>query len=294
MTSNKGHTKPTKSLDKKDIPIYFFDSVIPVSLQKQTHVFQNRMLQVRFCSVHKQLISVPFAPWGSVLCLSSYNYQDFLQLMDQIRAFANHNQIKELIVKHPPTIYEHSISSSWYKKYGFRSIATEYNQHIDLMGDQSYHPMEIRKLNKLTNRYQVCKKTELQKYFNFLVEWRLAHDIPVNISYDHLNQLFSGCPGKYEIWVVENEQKAIAICICIMVTSEIVYYFLPATHPGFRSESPMVLLIHRMSEHYSSKGYKLFDLGQSSIDGNKQEGLYKFKERMGAQTTTKKQFKLLL
>ena len=56
----------------------------------------------------------------------------------------------------------------------------------------------------------------------------------------------------------------------------------------------MVLLLQELCSHYQQEGFNVFDLGQSSIEGIPQEGLFQFKERMGAISTEKTTFRLVL
>jgi hypothetical protein len=285
-SASMGHGNSTNGLEKRDIPIYFSEEIIPKDRFSQTTTYSNDRLAVTFCRMGNTYISVPFAPWGSFYRQSKSEYSDLEALLNQIIRSAKSQHISTLTIKHPPSIYTHGIPVSWLKQFGFELRQEDVNQHLSFHENPNLHDMEKRKLSKLQG-FAIHKPVDFNKYFNNLLKWRKAQEIPVNISYEHLSNLFLKFPDRYEIWSIENQTDTMAICFVIRVTAKHVYYFLPATNPKYRSVSPMVLLIKKLSEHYKQKGFEYFDLGQSSINGTLQEGLFDFKKRMGALTTIK-------
>lgn len=286
MPSYTGHINPTKGLSKSDIPVYFSEKIIPEHLHKHTSLIENNKLSVFLTIIDNQCISVPYAPWGGILQNTTANYSDFENLINHCLKYAQDFNASELIIKQPPRPYSHSVSMDWFDTFGFEK-SEETNQFIDLQSPTPFHTMEQRKIKKLQKHVQVKRELDITKYFSKLSLWRKSTGIPINISIEHLTQLFESHPDEYECWIAQNEKDTLAVCFTIQVTDRVIYYFLPATNPNYRSSSPMALLIETLCHNYLKLGFQYFDLGQTSIKGTKQEGLYRFKERMGATSTPK-------
>jgi lipid II:glycine glycyltransferase (peptidoglycan interpeptide bridge formation enzyme) len=212
--------------------------------------------------------------------------------MDNIQIKATSAGIHQIRIKHPPGIYTDSIPEPWLTDYGFELHTEEVNQHLDLASEIRMHQMEIRKLKKWKHEMQVTQSHEWKQNFELLQDWRKKQRIPFNINWDHFEHLINSFPDKYDLWTVVFSDQVISICVCIKVTNDHVYYFLPGTQSDFREMSPMVLLITHMVEHYRNNGFRYFDLGQSSINGVKQKGLYLFKKRLGAKSLAKNSYLL--
>lgn len=197
--------------------------------------------------------------------------------------------IKKLLVKHPSPIYAQIASLDWLS--GFDVEFADINQHILLQDGwgNSIHTMQKRKLDSLRAgqfEFRKMEMNELETAHKFISVCRQAQDLEINISYELLKQL-SESTKAYDIFCVVRDGKISALCIAVRPTSKVAYYYLPATSPLFRNQSPMVLLIAGMIDYYKSIGFEYLDMGVSSIEGKPQESLRIFKERMGAVETVK-------
>ena len=232
------------------------------------------------------MISIPFAPWGSILRTHpSGSPAGVSDLIAQVLAHAGKMGIKKMIIRHPPAYYHHSVPHTWLTRAGCRIETEETNQYINLDDEIRLHPMEHRKLKRLNRTHQVVQSAHIRDEYELIRQWRAEQDIPLNISLDHLLHLESCLPGRYDSWAVRLDGHTVAACICVRVTPETIYYFLPGTAPAHRADSPMVLLVDHLCRYYRTQGYLRLDMGLSSISGQQQTGLYRFKERMGARAT---------
>ncbi|MEQ9007290.1 MAG: GNAT family N-acetyltransferase, partial [Ekhidna sp.] len=184
-------------------------------------------------------------------------------------------------------------------KSGFSLSFRDVNQQIELTSDweDRIHKMQQRKLQSLKAdgfQFRKMKENELETAYKFLTVCRQAQGLQINISLEQLQTQNENLPSKLECFCVFRDEKISALCIAVNVTSDIAYYYLPATSPMFRNQSPMVLLIAGMVDYYREKDFKYLDLGVSSIQGKPQETLMKFKERMGAEVSDKLTLELSL
>ena len=123
----------------------------------------------------------------------------------------------------------------------------------------------------------------LLEIHQFISSCRSRKGLKINISGNDLLAAAQQLPGVYRAFSVRGQEGTIiAACITSHVSEEVLYYYLPgsaATHQGF---SPMVMLLMELSKWAYARGYKILDLGKSSLHGELQEGLAVFKRRMGA------------
>ncbi|WP_420316225.1 GNAT family N-acetyltransferase [Ekhidna sp.] len=248
--------------------------------------------------IDNRAISIPRSPFGSIFCLNetSVGLESFL---NHIKNDLLNKNVTELILHHPSSIYSNYPAPEILKDYGGEILFEDLNQHIPLNQnwEDDIHTMQKRKLKTLIDDGFVFRKmeeNELLTAHRFLTVCRQAQGLQINIEWERLKLLNENLPGKYECFGVFRDQKISAVCISVNVTDQITYYYLPATSPMFRNQSPMVLLIAGMVEYYRVKGYKYLDLGISSIEGKPQEPLKLFKERMGGLTTSKPTLRLSL
>ncbi|MEO9871880.1 GNAT family N-acetyltransferase [Ekhidna sp.] len=284
---------------QNNIPVtYFKKEYIETQDYNQFISFSNDDCFISFDLIEEKAISIPRSPFGSIFCMnqSINNSSVFLQ---KVLLELGRKNIKEIEIHLPPSIYDDFESAELYVGSGFELSYSDLNQHIDLDNtwEKSIHKMQERKLSSLNSEGFVFRKmedNELEKAHNFITVCRQAQGLQINIPWNKLKSLNDSLTGEYECFGVFRDEKISAICIAVNVTSKIAYYYLPATSPMFRNQSPMVLLIAGMVEYYRNKKYKYLDLGVSSSNGITQETLKLFKERMGAKSTEKPCLKLSL
>lgn len=284
-TSFTIHTSPN-SLDN-DYPLLYFKKGY---LKTQDHpsliCYESNQFFLPVSLEGDFAISVPRSPFGSFFVKDSFARDEFLFFISEVKNDLRKKGISTLSVMHPSDIYSDFVEKEYIEAAGLSLNFSDINQHIHLQSnwEDGIHDMQKRKLASLRKEgfeFRKMDSEELEKAHQFIKVCRMAQELSINISYDILKQL-SDSTGAYDLFGVFRDDKISALCIAARVTEKTAYYFLPATSPMFRSQSPMVLLIAGMVEHYHSHGFEFLDLGVSSIEGKPQETLRIFKERMGA------------
>ncbi|MEQ9404276.1 MAG: GNAT family N-acetyltransferase [Cyclobacteriaceae bacterium] len=215
----------------------------------------------------------------------------FLSLIDEIKIDLSSKGIEALQIKQPPGCYTDFVPREFFQFAGFEEKHADINQQIELKSnwEQTIHTMQKRKLDSLKAEnfeFRKMENEELETAHKFIDVCRQAQDLKINISYELLRQLTDSTDA-YDIFGVFREGKISSLCIAVRVTDKVAYYYLPATSPMFRSQSPMVMLIAGMVDYYCKLNYDFLDLGISSVEGKAQESLRIFKERMGASQSEK-------
>jgi len=276
----------TDSLNNDFLVLYFKKEYLKIQVHSELVCYENEHFFVPIALDQGSAISIPRSPFGSFFCKDNCELDLFLSFIDQVKIDLKNRGISSLNLIHPPKIYTGYITEDWLASAGFTMDFSDINQHVPLIPDweDGIHEMQRRKLAALRSEGFEFKKMdaeELEKAHQFVKVCRIAQDLSINISYEILKQL-SDKTQAYDLFGVFRDNKISALCIVSRVTEKTAYYYLPATSPMFRSQSPMVLLIAGMVEYYRSAGFESFDLGVSSIEGKPQETLRIFKERMGA------------
>ena len=235
-------------------------------------------------------LSIARSPFGSLFTKRSYSKNDLRNFLESIIKSLKSLNVERLQLKHPSPIYSNFPDLNELTSMGFEVIFKDINQHVELdkNWESSIHSMQKRKLKSLIEEGFAFQETDdFETVYNFIKVCRQTQELQVNIEWDHLQSLTRLLPNKYQCFTIEREGKLSAVCIAVNVTTEVAYYYLPATSPLFRSQSPMVLLIAGMVDYYRTKGFKYLDLGVSSIEGIPQKTLQLFKERMGGKLKEK-------
>lgn len=244
-------------------------------------------------------VSILTAPFGS---FSIYSDIDFDTLSGFINYFENHLRskgISEIIIKHYPLIY----APNYYEKVistlglnGYKISLIDINQIINI-SDQPFesiiHPMEIRNLNKSKKTgiiFTEHPNTEAEMVFYAIESFRKTRKIPLNMELKSLKRLIDMFPHQYKFFSASMGNEMVTATICVMVNDYILYNFLPAHNSNFNMFSPLVFLMEQVYQYASSNKMKYIDLGVSSINNSPQQGLIRFKERLGCKSISKQTF----
>ena len=290
------YTSPKEVIDENPI-LFYRNGYFTSQAYSDFTAFSDENFFIAFDQIDNVAISIPRSPFGSIFCRNNNkNAEQFIE------TFANHFRekgIKKIQLTHPSPIYTPFVSKSLLEKTGFDLAYNDVSQHIVLQPqwEDSIHKMQKRKLEGLKKEgfeFRKMENDEFETAHKFLTMCRQTQGLQINISWEQLKKMNDALPGKYECFGVFRDTKISAVCIVVNVSTEVAYYYLPATSPMFRNQSPMVMLIAGMVEHYRERQYKYLDLGVSSIEGKPQEPLKIFKERMGGTVTEKPTFLLPL
>ncbi|MEP4533265.1 MAG: GNAT family N-acetyltransferase [Cyclobacteriaceae bacterium] len=268
-----------------------------LSLQPFKHLFsfENDSFESHFDIEDDTATSIPFSPFGGIKLKKPANLQDFHNYMDGLIMRLKGLAVKKITLKAPPAYYANFVPLSWLEQHGFQTDFTDTNQFVDLKKPIELHQMQNRKLRRAHGfNIRNCPLEEFPAIHQFIANCRKAQNLTINISLEKLQNLVEQFPDRYEAFVAERNGQIASAVILAYPAAEVAYYYLPATHPDFKKDSPMVPLLNHIYHHCKKLDYLYFDLGISSIEGTIQASLAQFKTRMGASSSVKPQMKLNL
>ncbi|MDH5610202.1 MAG: GNAT family N-acetyltransferase [Cyclobacteriaceae bacterium] len=284
------HTSPKNLSLPQGLPLYFFPAFLALPQRPHSLLFEARTdnhAPVYFaCTLHeKTATSLAKSPFGSFWSQEALTSTLFDQLLNELYEKLLSLGASILRISQPPDFYSGFVPPEWLEAAGFDVDTCEINQHMVLSLPATLHKMEKRKIHSIQAKGAVCRcagKDELPVIHDFIAECRQHQGLTINISRENFLLQLTTFPDFHDVWVMEQNQELMAVCVTLMVTPDIAYTYLPATRQTFKKDSPMAGLLHTMSIHYQARGVQYLDLGLSSIQGIKQEGLFTFKQRMGA------------
>jgi hypothetical protein len=255
------------------------------------NIFSIKLNQLMlFTSLHDNYaISFTYAPYGDIEGEAKES-EVIVFIEKMISAFELLNiqsikiKCKPSFIATPTQLLFHELLE---KKYGFE-VELENVQHTLIVDEEALIDkikyQEKRKLKTLKKEVIVKRLSapDDDSWFDLLKLARQHKGYPLTTTkynYEELPKVLSDC--YYFIGAYKNEEL-IATCIGVKVTSDILYYYLPATHPLYVQYSPSVLLLDNLYQLATELNIKYIDLGISNNqDGTLNHGLVKFKENMG-------------
>ena len=225
-------------------------------------------------------ISLPRAPFGGICHTVDLDSQALKWWLSNLLQ-------SKMVIKQPVYFYEGY--SHILEEMNALGQTNDINHHIDLDGYHlgQLHNMQIRRIRKCKHaRFEfkeVKGEEELAKVYVFIAECRMQQGLVINIPRDKFMQSFTLLADHYRAFIIATpEGETIAATVVIRVSNGIAYNYLPASSKQYHRYSPMAFLLFRTALLYKSEGYDILDLGITSIDGEEQVSLARFKERMGA------------
>lgn len=278
--------------------VYFNRSYLASQNHNQLIDYAGNNIQLMVVVSGNMAISIPKSPFGSFFSSDDIDQSQFGNFLKIVKDDLKNRGVNQLAIHHPSEIYESFAPHNFLIGSGFEKTYTDVNQHIPLNKDwkENLHKMQMRKLRSLHENgfeFRKMEESELETAHQFISACRQVQGLSINIEWEHLKNLNEGTHA-YESFGVFRDKKLSAVCITVKASDKVAYYYLPATSPTFRTESPMVMLIEGMADYYRSKGFQFFDMGVSSVLGKPQESLLLFKERMGAVRSDKPTFTLAI
>ncbi|WP_185731390.1 GNAT family N-acetyltransferase [Larkinella rosea] len=181
---------------------------------------------------------------------------------------------------------------------GFSVKYEELNQHVPVSNGsftEPLHDAERRRLRKCRQAgftTRIWTDPDVDQLFVFIQKARLRKNLPLSMNSKELASLINNFRSDSPVFTVWDGDRLIAACLGIRVTSDILYYFLPADHEDYQQFSPSVMLVESLYSHCQQEQISLLDLGISTSRSVRNEGLIQFKKRLGAVESAKFVFEM--
>lgn len=242
-------------------------------------------------------ISPAKAPFGGVQTHELCSSREVIFLLSCVENFVKNNGGKKIIIKTAPENYD----------------IPEYLKLYECYNRSNYEPKDIAKNHDITvsntpfediitsaerRRLKKCRKAgfitipipaiNVSGVYGFVSTMKNHLGYSLSISLEDLKILFSTFPDDVKVFSVNDHNRIIAIAITVRVNRGILYNFLVADRPEYRSYSPIVALLEGIYKYCQSDRIRILDLGISlDHQGIEKPSLIRFKENMGGKPSLK-------
>ena len=256
-------------------------------------------LKISFDIDGTEAISLKGCPYAGLDSLGKYDQKEIKEFLIKSIKDLNSLGVRKITIKNPPSYLQENKFENILMDCGFNISSEEINHHLEL-GIQDYyssiHKMQRRKIARCIQsnfHFQMEPSNKVGEVYEFIQFCRTQQDLKINITLTYLIKAFAALPLNYKMFSIRNKENTLlAATIIVKINEQVVYNFLPAFNREYKDYSPLAFLTYELYNHFSQMGFYKMDLGISSIDGNPQEGLVKFKERMGAISTKRRNYSL--
>ncbi len=245
--------------------------------------------------------SLPLGSFGSVQFLPGQTEQSIGDFVDYVLNELKSEGVGALTIKHWPQCYN---VSQWahidlaFRGLGFSVHAEDINQHIAVVAAEFKEIIKPSKVTRLNKCYRAGFKFEhltpdrLTETHQLVATNRERKGFPLTMSQPQLEKAFLDFPNRYKLFGVLDKNKIIATVVGVLISPKILYTFLPADDTAYSSFSPTIMLYEGLYSYCQSQEISMLDLGISTDRSKLNEGLYKFKERLGAIASPKLTYRI--
>jgi hypothetical protein len=172
-------------------------------------------------------------------------------------------------------------------------VTVDLNQHVEISGecDELLSKGNRKKLRQFKERNGIVIKSDsedLESAIQLLQESRKRLGVQLSMSREKIIESFVRLPEYYSCYqaLVDGNLQAAAIVVKLSIETNYVLYWGDSNEAG-RGLSPTVALFDAIYKHSKRKGFKVLDLGISSLNGQINLGLQRFKANLGAIETSR-------
>ena len=251
-----------------------------------------------------QAVSPGAAPFGSIEFTKALPEAVLDGLVQTIQETAQESGLRTLRLVNYPHCYapEQAIRlADTLLAQGFRLIGADQNQFLSVGTDafeRTIDSSERRRLVKCRRagfQFGHWERPAIDDVVGFLQTTRQQQGYRLTIQPERLSDLLATFPDQFPVFAVWDDDCLAALAVAVRVRADILYNFLPASHPDYRTYSPMVLLTDGLFAYCQQHQIRLLDLG-ISVDSDRQPklSLMRFKRNLGAQSSPKLVFEKTL
>ena len=247
----------------------------------------------------------PFrAPFGSIEFSNELTLQQLQYFIAELENFLQAKQIVKFKLVNYPECYtaeRASLLTYCLLKQGYNTTLAELNYHINVTTEidliSGFHDSEKRRYKKCVEQGFVASvetEKDITEAFELIKKARVDKGFPLSMKLEEFAKLFKEFPKDYFLFSVRDKDKLVAVATGVRISSNVLYYFLPADAAEYKNYSPTVLLIKGMYDFCLQHNIPILDLGIASANAVPNYGLINFKQHLGGIPSLKYTFEKTL
>lgn len=255
--------------------------------------------QIHFYTSNGIASSPHNAPFGSVEFMDGLAPEFLLFFLSEIEMKLTEKGIKKIVIKDAPYQYrpqQSALLSVALMNQGFIPIRQELNVAVEVdetRWEEKISAAERRRLKRCRKEsleFHEMKKNKLKEVYRFIENCRRERGMSLSLSLKEIEETVNYCPDDFLFFGVLKKNELMAASISVKLNDRILYNFYPAHIKSADSLSPAVALLEGIYSHCYDHGFRLLDLGTSSIDNQINFSLLNFKIHVGGEMSIKLTF----
>lgn len=260
-------------------------------------VCEDEMLAcMRFCLIDGVARSPLRAPFGSFDTKGSLSPEIVFNFLTFVEEQLKRAGVSEIVIKNPPDLYNPELMtllSNFFLTHQYRVSEAEIGAVIPVSErpfPDVIHPRKKRKLHQSrteTLKFLRLERTALPVVYNFIAARRSEKNYRLSISVEELGRFIDRFPNNYLLFAVVSGQEILAASVAIRVREHVLYHFISDHVRKIGVLRPALILMEGIYDYCRLAGITLLDLGTSTLDGQADVKLLRFKTEIGGHLTHK-------
>ncbi|QDH79968.1 GNAT family N-acetyltransferase [Echinicola soli] len=228
-------------------------------------------------------ISLNNAPFGGLWAEKKISSDSLQYLVSELLQALKGLGADHFRVVQPPSTYDENNPLVHYvlKSQGFQLEGILLHHFLeDRKFIKGFIHAKISKHKKKVKKLQCTVEASSIKTFNFLKDikrWRSQRGHEYNVQEENLIQQVSAYPDRYFLVSLYQNEQAAAHALCVKLTPNSLYYYLPAINPSLQQAYTGEGLLFEVIRLGESLGVDFIDLGSSDLDGQPNHNLIRYK-----------------
>ncbi|GGZ14365.1 hypothetical protein GCM10007049_02780 [Echinicola pacifica] len=241
----------------------------------------------------KVAYSLPNAPFGGFWADKKVSTESLVSIMEELFRELKIMGVKTFKVNQSTILYEENSPLINYvmdsQGFALKKILLHHYM-VDRKFIKGYVQAKAPKHKKKLKKLEYLTEVSGIKTFNFLKnikKWRSQRGHDYKLSEERLIHQVAAYPERYHLVSVMQDAEPLAHALCVRLTPNSLYYFLPAIDPQRQQSYTGEALLFEVVRLGESLGVDFIDLGSSDLENQPNHNLIRFKNKYANQRVNK-------
>jgi len=224
----------------------------------------------------------PFSSsFGGLAPVGRLSLRQALAVVAELEAWARREGVRRIVLQPPPLVYASQVDETLefaLRHAGFAQIAAELTYYLDgLDGIDPVVPRNARKAQAEGCRF--AETDDLAGVIEFLAGIKTLRGHPFDLRAEDVVRLAAEFPGRVSAFEVTREGERVAAMLAYALSRRVVLGFHWAQRAEAQQHRPTDLLVLEAARWAFARGARVFDLGTTTLGGEPEWGVTRFKEK---------------
>jgi hypothetical protein len=128
---------------------------------------------------------------------------------------------------------------------------------------------------------------EYRSAYEVLAESRHKKNYTLSMSWADVTEMLEAFPKAVRFFGAWHGGKMVGAALCVVINPQVLYLYTWGEVAGIERLSPVTVIADMLCSHARAEGFRILDLGTSSLHGVVNPGLFAFKKTLGAMPSIK-------